>query len=153
MFGNFWNALKTFFASKPLQVQFEQMLLDEAAKNEKKETTIVVPPVVDEAPKDVVITTEEVIRDVVVTEDNVIDLKTETIITDAFIPGPVLTTNTVNTQITDAVTAVKPKRAKSAKGKFVADDKSTPDVNEAWVGGKAPAKVNNPKRGGKRKKK
>jgi len=33
----------------------------------------------------------------------------------------------------------KPKRARN-KGKFVADDKSTPDINEAWAGGKAPKK-------------
>ena len=26
----------------------------------------------------------------------------------------------------------KPKRARGKKGKFLADDKSTPDVNEAW---------------------
>ena len=32
----------------------------------------------------------------------------------------------------------KPKRARGKKGKFLADDKSTPDVNEAYVGGKAP---------------
>ena len=38
------------------------------------------------------------------------------------------------------VVTVKPKRARK-KGKYVADDKSTPDVNEAWVGGKAPKKV------------
>ena len=31
-------------------------------------------------------------------------------------------------------------RKRTIKGKFVADDTSTPDVNEAWVGGKAPAK-------------
>ena len=31
----------------------------------------------------------------------------------------------------------EPKRARE-KGRFKADDKSTPDVNEAWVGGKAP---------------
>tara|TARA_R100000544_G_scaffold35522_2_gene22920 strand:- start:97 stop:369 length:273 start_codon:yes stop_codon:yes gene_type:complete len=31
-------------------------------------------------------------------------------------------------------------RKRTIKGKFVADDPSTPDVNEAWVGGKAPAK-------------
>ena len=35
-------------------------------------------------------------------------------------------------------TAKKPKRARGAKGWYKADDKSTPDVNEAWVGGKAP---------------
>ena len=36
--------------------------------------------------------------------------------------------------------APKPKRARGKKGKFLADDKSTEDVNEAWVGGKAPKK-------------
>jgi len=30
----------------------------------------------------------------------------------------------------------KPKRARNSKGQFVADDKSTKGVNEAWVGGK-----------------
>ena len=34
----------------------------------------------------------------------------------------------------------KPKRARTAKGKFKADDKVTKDFNEAWVGGKAPKK-------------
>lgn len=34
--------------------------------------------------------------------------------------------------------APKPKRARTKKGTYKADDKSTPDVNEAWVGGKAP---------------
>ena len=34
----------------------------------------------------------------------------------------------------------QPKRARNSKGQFVADDKSTKDVNEAWVGGKAPNK-------------
>ena len=33
----------------------------------------------------------------------------------------------------------KPKRARTSKGKFVADDPSTPK-NEAWEGGKAPKK-------------
>ena len=28
------------------------------------------------------------------------------------------------------------KRARNEKGQFVADDKSTKDVNEVWVGGK-----------------
>ena len=32
----------------------------------------------------------------------------------------------------------EPKRARTRGGRFVADDKSTKDVNEAWVGGKAP---------------
>ena len=38
------------------------------------------------------------------------------------------------------VITAKPKRARTKKGRYVADDKSTPDVNEAWVGGKAPKK-------------
>ena len=35
---------------------------------------------------------------------------------------------------------VEPKRARDDKGHYVADDLSTPDVNEAWEGGKAPKK-------------
>jgi len=34
-------------------------------------------------------------------------------------------------------TDAQPKRAR-VKGRYKADDKSTPDVNEAWEGGKAP---------------
>ena len=34
----------------------------------------------------------------------------------------------------------EPKRARDDKGRLRADDKSTPTVNEAWVGGKAPVK-------------
>ena len=31
-----------------------------------------------------------------------------------------------------------PKRARNTKGQLKADDPSTPDVNEAWEGGKSP---------------
>ena len=34
----------------------------------------------------------------------------------------------------------EPKRAWTKMGRFVADDKSTKDINEAWEGGKAPEK-------------
>ena len=34
----------------------------------------------------------------------------------------------------------KPKRARTKKGRYKADDLSTPDVNEAYVGGKAPTR-------------
>jgi hypothetical protein len=37
-------------------------------------------------------------------------------------------------------TKAEPKRARTKKGTYKADDKSTKDVNEAWVGGKAPKK-------------
>jgi hypothetical protein len=32
------------------------------------------------------------------------------------------------------------KRARDEKGHYVADDPDTPDINEAWEGGKAPKK-------------
>ena len=32
------------------------------------------------------------------------------------------------------------KRARTKRGRYKGDDKSTKDVNEAWVGGKAPKK-------------
>tara|TARA_B100000700_G_C14383882_1_gene551653 strand:- start:259 stop:498 length:240 start_codon:yes stop_codon:yes gene_type:complete len=34
----------------------------------------------------------------------------------------------------------KPKRARDTKGRYKGDDLTTKDVNEAWVGGKAPKK-------------
>ena len=40
-------------------------------------------------------------------------------------------------KIYEAVKA-KPKRARTKKGTYKGDDKSTLDVNEAWEGGKAP---------------
>ena len=35
---------------------------------------------------------------------------------------------------------VKPKRARNKSGRYRKDNKATKDVNEAWVGGKAPKK-------------
>ena len=34
----------------------------------------------------------------------------------------------------------KPKRARGKKGRYKADDPTTKDYNEAWVGGKSPKK-------------
>ena len=34
----------------------------------------------------------------------------------------------------------RPKRTRTKSGRYEKDDKSTPDVNEAYVGGKAPKK-------------
>ena len=34
----------------------------------------------------------------------------------------------------------KPKRARTTKGRYKGDDRLTDDINEAWVGGKAPKK-------------
>ena len=38
-----------------------------------------------------------------------------------------------------------PKRARNEKGHLVADDPSTPEVNEAWEGGQAPKKKAKPR--------
>ena len=44
------------------------------------------------------------------------------------------------TRVVDFFTGTEEKkvRARTKKGTYKSDDKSTPDVNEAWVGGKAP---------------
>ena len=34
-----------------------------------------------------------------------------------------------------------PKRARTKRGRYKGDDKSTKNVNEAWVGGKAPRRT------------
>lgn len=39
-------------------------------------------------------------------------------------------------------------RARDEDGRFVADDPSTPNINEAWVGGKSPAKKSKSKKAG-----
>ena len=36
------------------------------------------------------------------------------------------------------MTKEKPKRARGKKGRYFADAPTTKDINEAWVGGKAP---------------
>ena len=48
------------------------------------------------------------------------------------------------------LTDTRPKRARTKKGKYKADDKKTKDVNEAWVGGKAPKKKAKRKTKGKK---
>lgn len=47
---------------------------------------------------------------------------------------------TVPTPKTLPVEESKPKRARSSRGRFVADDPNTQPINEAWVGGQAPEK-------------
>ena len=46
---------------------------------------------------------------------------------------------------------VDPVRARNDDGTLKGDDLSTPDVNEAWEGGKAPAKKNDSKKASKSK--
>ena len=61
-----------------------------------------------------------------------------------------LTDDEVSEDLKYGMTPVKPKRARTAKGKFKADNKKTKDVNEAWVGGKAPKKKAKRKTKGKK---
>ncbi len=51
----------------------------------------------------------------------------------------ILNSITLDFKIDDSVVE-KPKRARTKKGRYKSDDKSTPNVNEAWVGAKAPKK-------------
>ena len=46
----------------------------------------------------------------------------------------------------EAPVVVEPVRARNEDGTLQADDKSTPDVNEAWVGGIAPKKKSTAKK-------
>ena len=55
------------------------------------------------------------------------------------ITGPTYTSESQRL-LTEPPVVEQPKRARNADGGFIADDKSTKDINEAWVGGKAPAK-------------
>ena len=48
--------------------------------------------------------------------------------------------------VTEYAMKKKPKRARTTKGRYKADDKSTPNVNEAWVGGKSPKKKKSKKK-------
>ena len=59
--------------------------------------------------------------------------------------GSQILVNTFETRLGDVLrprdeALVEPKRARDEKGHFVADDPSTPDINEAYEGGKSPSK-------------
>ena len=51
-----------------------------------------------------------------------------------------LTDDEVSDDLKYGVTPIEPKRARTKKGTYRADDKSTKDYNEAYVGGKAPTR-------------
>lgn len=130
MFKNLWKAIKEFFVAPPIRTQFEEIILQE----EIKKMDEVKPAVADYVPSHGGHATpkEDAPKEEV---SQVVSILAE--------PVHGAHSKPVEDQITDSVTiekTVKPKRAKTAKGKFKADDKSTPEVNEAWEGGIAPAK-------------
>lgn len=131
MFKSIWNAAKQLFVgSTSLKAQYEEILLQEA--------------LVDEA--DVIAENER--------------LKAEKAQAEAEAKAAAEAKAKARAEAEEKAraefeaarkAAEAPKRARNAKGKLVGDDKSTPDVNEAWVGGKAP--VSKAKAKGKKKKK
>ena len=54
-------------------------------------------------------------------------------------------------KVDSAIEEGEPVRARDEKGHYVADDPNTPDVNEAYVGGKAPTKKKSTKKTTKKK--
>ena len=59
--------------------------------------------------------------------------------------GSQILVNTFETRLGDVLkprdeALVEPTRARDEKGHYIADDPSTPDVIEAWEGGKKPSK-------------
>lgn len=120
MFGNIFKSVKEFFSGPPLRETFEDMLVQQAVEDQKKNELVL-----DKCPYT--------------------GAKAEPVnpqITDAVTqvaPVPVAE-EVAPAPVVEEVAPAKPKRARTAKGKLKADDKSTPDVNEAWDGGKAPAK-------------
>lgn len=64
-------------------------------------------------------------------------VKAESVKTKEPVPEPVKPAEPVPEH---AKSAAQPRRARDGKGKFVGDKPETSVVNEAWVGGQAPAK-------------
>ena len=52
-----------------------------------------------------------------------------------------LTDDEVSEDLKYGMTSVKPKRARTKKGRYKADNPKTKDYNEAYVGGKAPKEL------------
>jgi hypothetical protein len=126
MFDWLKNLISTFKLSDPMIMQFENMMIaEEAAKQAEARTTPVTPKV--EPVKEVVV--EEVVEVVPAVVEPVKEVVVEEVVEVApAVVEPV------------KETPAAPKRSRGAKGKFVADVKTTTETNEAWVGGKAPAK-------------
>lgn len=110
-----WKFIKSFFLGEPLKDQFQRII-----EEEEKATAPVTPQITD-----------------AVTTAPVLELTTPAPLTVAEVEEAIAE---IKAEEAAPVAPKKPKRAKTTKGRFKADDKATPDVNEAWEGGKAPAK-------------
>lgn len=117
---SFWKTLKELVFGPTLKKQFEEMVLEEEVKKQTAAVADYTPSHGSHA--------EPVSKQ---DADGTVTILAEPVHGKHAKP--------VEDQITDAVTA-KPKRARTPKGKLKADDPATPEVNEAWEGGNAPAK-------------
>ena len=109
------KSLMTVFKNDALVMQFENMLIAEEAIKQAEPVVVAPEPVVEPVAEVVAPAVVEPVAKAVVEE-----------VVEPVAKAP--------------VAPVAPKRAKSTKGKFVADVKTTTETNEAWAGGKAPAK-------------
>ncbi len=160
MFRSIWNAFKEVFTAPTIRAQFEELLLQEdISQNEAVEREAArLREEAEQAKRDEeakkqakakALAEQMAAREAAIKAAEVKAIEKEA---KKVLPEPV-----TNTQITDAVTQaapeVKPKRARTTKGTLVADNPTTPNVNEAWVGGKAPAKTAKKTKASKKKRK
>ena len=81
-------------------------------------------------------------------QEGIVDEKEGEVVLAKYDPAEHLPESLSEAEVTD----IKAKRARTAKGRYKGDDKSTPDVNEAWEGGKSPKKKSTKKKGKAKKK-
>jgi hypothetical protein len=112
MLSKFIDALKTFFNAKPVSLQFEEMLLQEAVQKIKD---------------------EDAAREKIAAEATVAKVE---VVAKTVAPK---TKAAAKKAVKNAKAEIAVKRTRKG-GKFVKDDPATPDINEAFKDGKAPAK-------------
>jgi hypothetical protein len=115
MLSKFIDALKTFFNSKPISLQFEEMLLQEAVQKIKDE--------------------DAAREKLAAVEAKATVAKVEVVAKTATPKVKAAAKKAVK----NAKAEIAVKRTRKG-GKFVKDDPATPDVNEAFKDGKAPVK-------------
>jgi hypothetical protein len=125
---NVFKKLMNWLDGPRLRDSYEDMMVQIAAQENKNEL------VLDKCP--VTGATTMAVNDQIT--DSVTQVAPAPVVEEVA-PAPVVE-EVAPAPVVEEVAPAKPKRARTTKGKLIADDKSTPDVNEAWEGGKGPAK-------------
>jgi divalent metal cation (Fe/Co/Zn/Cd) transporter len=115
--------------------------INQDGKTDIKDAVVVLNKVVDAAEAAVEKVTEKVVDVVDVNNDGKVDKKDAEAVVENVkkkVEAKVKKTKTTKVEVQPEPTAA-PKRARN-NGKLVADNPATPDINEAWEGGKAPEK-------------